>query len=51
MAFLIIPEILEMMNKLTCYIRKAESKIQKKYYNNALNDLQKLLETMREEQC
>lgn len=51
MGFLIIPEILEMINKLSYYLKKTESKIQKKYYNDALNDLQKLLETMRNEKC
>lgn len=51
MSFLIIPEILEMINKLECYIRTAQTRVQKKYYENALSDLQKLLETMRKEEC
>ena len=49
MAFLVIPEILEMINKLECYIRTAQSRVQKRYFEMALRDLQKLLETMREE--
>ena len=51
MAFLIIPEILEMINKLSYYLKQTESNIQRKYYQNALKDLQKLLEVMRNEQC
>lgn len=51
MGFLIVPEILEMINKLSYYLKKTESKIQQKYYQNALKDLQKLLEVMRKEQC
>lgn len=51
MGFLIIPEILEMINKLSYYLKKTESNIQRKYYQNALKDLQKLLEVMRKEQC
>ena len=51
MGFLIVPEILEMINKLSYYLKKTESKIQQRYYQNALKDLQKLLEVMRKEQC
>lgn len=51
MAFLIIPEIKEMINKLSLYAKSANTKIQKRYYENALKDLQKTLETLEAEQC
>lgn len=51
MAFLIIPEILEMINKLSLYLKSAENKIQKRYYENAIKDLQKTLEILEAEKC
>ena len=51
MAFLIIPEILEMINKLSLYLKSAENKIQKRYYENAIKDLKKTLELLEEEKC
>lgn len=51
MAFLIIPEIKEMINKLSLYVKTARTNIQRRYYENALKDLQKTLETLEAEQC
>ena len=51
MAFLIIPEIKEMINKLSLYMKTAKTNIQRRYYENALKDLQKTLETLEAEQC
>lgn len=50
MAFLVIPEIMEMINKLELYIKNAKSNIQRRYYESALASLTQLLETMRNEQ-
>ena len=49
MAFLIIPEIKEMINKLSLYAKSAKTKIQKRYYESAIKDLQKTLEILEEE--
>ncbi len=46
MAFMIIPEIKEMINKLQLYIKSAQTRVQRRYYENALKDLQQLLLTM-----
>lgn len=51
MAFMIIPEIKEMINKLQLYIKSARTSVQQRYYENALRDLQQLLQTMETEQC
>lgn len=49
MAFLIIPEIKEMINKLSLYAKSAKNNIQRRYYESALKDLQKTLEILEEE--
>ena len=49
MAFMIIPEIKEMINKLQLYIKSAKNRVQKLYYEKALRDLQQLLLTMEQD--
>lgn len=49
MAFMIIPEIKEMINKLQLYIKSAKNRAQKLYYEKALRDLQQLLLTMEQD--
>lgn len=51
MAFMIIPEIKEMINKLQLYIKSANSNVQRTYYEDALANLQKILIEMEQTKC
>jgi hypothetical protein len=49
MAFMTLFELKEMVNKLTLYIKNAKTRIQRMYYEEALKNLIKLIETMEAE--
>jgi hypothetical protein len=49
MAFLTLFELKEMVNKLSLYIKNAQSRIQRLYYEDALKNLIKIIETMEAE--
>lgn len=49
MAFLTLFELKEMVNKLCLYIKNAKTRIQRLYYEDALKNLLKVIETMEAE--
>ena len=49
MAFLTLFELKEMVNKLSLYIKNAQTRIQRLYYEDALKNLVQLIETMEAE--
>lgn len=49
MAFMTLFELKEMVNKLSLYIKNAKTRIQCMYYEDALKNLTKLIETMEGE--
>ena len=49
MAFLTLFELKEMVNKLSLYIKSAQTRIQRLYYEDALKNLVQLIETMEAE--
>ena len=51
MAFLTLFELKEMVNKLSLYIKNAQTRIQRLYYEDALKNLLQIIETMEVEQC
>lgn len=49
MGFMTLFELKEMVNKLTLYVKSAKTRIQRMYYEDALKNLTKLIETMEAE--
>ena len=49
MAFLTLFELKEMVNKLSLYIKNAQTRIQRLYYEDALKNLVKVIETLEAE--
>ena len=49
MAFLTLFELKEMVNKLSLYIKGAKTKIQRLYYEDAMKNLVKVIETIEAE--
>lgn len=50
MAFMTLFELKEMVNKLSLYIKNAQTRIQKLYYENAMKNLVKIIETLESEE-
>jgi asparagine synthetase A len=50
MAFMTLSELKEMINKLTSYIKNAQTRIQKLYYEDAMKNLVKAIEIIESEE-
>lgn len=50
MAFITLFELKEMVNKLALYIKTAQTRIQKLYYEDAMKNLVKVIEILESEE-